>query len=552
MYIPLGQKLTIIVYTFLIIQCSVTASVIYIRAKKSRELYSLIWVFVDMILWLVLSVIGSTISDVDHWLISLKFTMIPIMFIGAIWLIFTLYNVELLSPKNEKKIIALILLPQILCAWPMFTKKYFHLFIISKVIGEKEVWGVLPYISITLTYIYTIISIVLMLWKKYRNRREKTWGHLLILAFSLPMFLSVLTGTAIIPFSEFDVTPISFSFFSIMISIYIFKYRFVEVVPKAAYELFSTINEAVLIVDKKGRIIKYNPATIIYFCDFVDLKRCVDIESLISQLGCYCNEKESIAKLRDFVFGGKLESYENTIRISISELDEKQFSFCVMPLKSEKGKVIGNLLTFKDVTEFNALTLGKERKRLSDDLHDSLGNSINVISSNLEYALKHTKDTEEIKDCLKVSYAKTTDAFLSMRRIVDELGPIDFEGAGLISALDSLFYKLRMKGINIDFYKNINDELSYNKKYGDAIYFICQEAISNAVVHGQADNINVTLVQTGSRLNLYIKDDGVGCTEIKCNKGLSSMASRVNALGGEFSYGTPSDGGFNIRVSLAY
>lgn len=157
MYLPLGQKLTIIVYTFLIIQSSVTAAVIYMRAKKGGELNSLIWCFVDMILWLSCSVIGSTISVIDHWMVSLKFTMIPIMFIGATWLIFTLYNVEILKPENEKKIIALILLPQILCAIPMFTKRYFHLFIISKVIGKQEVWGVVPYISIAITYIYTFI-----------------------------------------------------------------------------------------------------------------------------------------------------------------------------------------------------------------------------------------------------------------------------------------------------------------------------------------------------------------------------------------------------------
>ncbi len=112
--------------------------------------------------------------------------------------------------------------------------------------------------------------------------------------------------------------------------------------------------------------------------------------------------------------------------------DTRQYNVSIRPLLAANRKVIGKLITFKDVTEYRLQTLENERQRLSDDLHDSLGNCINVISSNLEYVLRNTNDSEEIKECLRISYEKTTGAFLSLRRIVDELRPVDIENNGLL------------------------------------------------------------------------------------------------------------------------
>ena len=81
-------------------------------------------------------------------------------------------------------------------------------------------------------------------------------------------------------------------------------------------------------------------------------------------------------------------------------------------------------------------------------------------------------------------------------------------------------------------------------KQGEAIFFVCQEAVNNAIIHGRAESITITLVQTEQDIKLYITNDGKGCSKTIKSKGLNSMQSRVDALGGVFEFGSPSEGGF--------
>jgi len=107
-----------------------------------------------------------------------------------------------------------------------------------------------------------------MLKKYFENNKEKPWHYLLIWAFKLTTVLKFLFGVGIISFYAFDITPLSFSVFSMMILIYSLICKFVETVSKAAFELYQLINEAVLIIGRKGRIVEYNTAAESY-CDDV-------------------------------------------------------------------------------------------------------------------------------------------------------------------------------------------------------------------------------------------------------------------------------------------
>jgi len=84
----------------------------------------------------------------------------------------------------------------------------------------------------------------------------------------------------------------------------------------------------------------------------------------------------------------------------------------------------------------------------------------------------------------------------------------------------------------------------------EAIYFICQEALNNAIVHGHAKSISIVLSNTEAGIDLIIVDDGNGSAEIVENKGLRGIRERVQLLKGSASYSTPEDGGFAIRVSI--
>ncbi len=547
------MKMSVIVYSVLMIQCAITATIIYIKAKKTDERSSLIVCQAAIMLWLFFSMTEYMSTNAAEMLFTVRLTLLPIMFISSLWLIFSLFYAELLTPKNKKKIILLILLPPILCAWPLVTTKYFYLLIVSKAFGFNGVtkWGTLFMVSLVISYLNIMASAVIIFKKSAKGKGPGKKGWPLMLAILFPIIVSFLTGTKILESPGFNLTPLSFFFFNIMMTIYILKYNFIEIVPMAAYELFSTLNEAVMIVNQRGNIMEYNDACSEYFITAFGSGRCRDIGSFFSLLSEHTDDVVTLEKMQRAASNAEDAIYEDTIRINAIVPAMKQYSFCIMPIKKSGGKPIGKILKIKDVTEYRSSTLKTERDRLSYDLHDGLGNCINVISSNLEYAMNNFDNTPEIKACIEKSYDKTTTAFLHLRRIVNELKPIDIENNGFIWALESLFEKLRMKNVKIEFnHQNIDDKQMSGHMHGETIYFICQEAITNSLIHGKAKEIIVTLIQKSNELYLYIADDGNGCEKIVKSTGLTSMERRVAALNGEIEYGSPSDGGFNLRVVI--
>ena len=545
----LNQKIGIVLYIFLIMQCIITATFIYSKAKKNGELYSLMLFNVAIVIWFFLAIIEMMTADIEKQLLVARFTLVPIMFLGALWLIFALYYAGVIKPDNKIKVISLILLPPVLCVWPITTEQLFRQLIFIEKVPGADVWGVLFYINLSFSYSYVVAGVILIHRKMKAQFGKNVKSIWLIVAILIPVLLNIQAGFGIIRYPGFDITPLSFSIYSIIISIYIFKYRFIQITPVAVHELFNTINEAVLICDANGSIIEYNHAAMDYFGKLVDLPQCLNIQNLFKRLGAHSYDPKKLDALETIINDGNDAAYEDTIKINNVNQSPKQYTVCVISLTLNKNGVVGKLVTLRDVTEYRVLTLENERNRLSADLHDSLGNCINVISSNLEYALKNSTSSQEIMECLQISYDKATGAFLHLRRIVDDLKPVDIEKNGLIWALESLFYKLQIKDINIEFIQqNLDDGLLSKSSYGEVIYFICQEAISNAVTHGHAKSISVTLVIISNQLKLYITDDGKGCQSVIRNKGLNSMAARIDALGGTFDFGSPNDGGFNIRA----
>ena len=545
------QKIGIIVYMFLIIQGVVTGTALYLKAKHTPVLFSLMACHSAMIAWLVFATIEIFSVGTKGFMFSVRLSLLPVMLIGSLWIVFVLYYSDKIN-QNNRKIVWVILLIPIILYLPVLTKKYQYL-IIGTLIPDTKVisWGPLFYINIALSYFYIIFGSIIVV-REALKRKSMLWQNiLLVISVASPMVFNILASTGIIRTVGFDIVPITFSMLLAVLSLLVFKYKIIDIIPFAYYELFNYINSAALIIDREGNIDDYNKTFIKYFNTLFCPNSCKDIYTFLAILNEYSDEKNVITKLKSILDSNESPVYEANIKISAGGDGEKQFTISIVSLKLTDLKPIGKLIVIKDVTEYRISTISDERKRLSDDLHDSLGNCINNISSNLEYALKHFSNSEEIRECIEISYHKATSAFVHLRRIVEELKPIDLADNGLLGALKKMFYKLRMKGVMIELYhRNVDDKLISGMKHGEVIYFVCQEAVNNAIIHGRAESITITLVQTEQDIKLYITDDGKGCSKIIKNKGLNSMESRIEALGGVFEFGSPSEGGFNLKAVL--
>ena len=471
-------------------------------------------------------------------------------------MIFALYYCEIITRKN-RYLILLILLPLILLYTPALTKNYFHLIIEQKVIGENgwTEWGIFFKITYILTFLYSITGIVLVIIKSLKDYRYiRLRKALIIVAVLIPLSVNVVTSFGVVK-AFFDYTPVSFSICFVLFSVSIFKLRLFDITPVAVNNIFGSMEEAILIMNNENSIVDYNKAAVTEFSNFLDIRDVKNIDDFFGSLRKHTDDTEQIDQLLDMLGENNYDNIDFTF-FTLKKGQEghkidAHYCFCMKPLVDESGNHIGSIVSFKNVSEFKKVTLDKERSRLSGDLHDTLGNCIMAICANLKYAIEKFNASEDILLCIKQAHSAATGGILYLRQIVEELTPLDIEKNGLIWALQSLFKKLEATGSKIDFHYSGADENTVNKsRYSNIIYKTCQEALNNSFYHGKAKEIFINLIFTSDEIKLYISDDGVGCSNIIKGKGLSGIEERARSVGGSVEFGSPSDGGFNIRITM--
>ena len=180
----------------------------------------------------------------------------------------------------------------------------------------------------------------------------------------------------------------------------------------------------------------------------------------------------------------------------------------------------------------------REQRRIGHDLHDSLGQHLTgaaLAVQVLEEKLA-TRGLPEAADANKAVVLVEEGIALS-RKLAKGLHPIEMEAEGLMQALEELaatsgaLFKTSCR------FECDSPVLIHDAATSGHLYRIAQEAISNAVKHGKAKNIVISLETLADGVSLQVKDDGGGLPDLlPQNKGmgLRIMAHRARMVGGQF------------------
>ncbi|HEX7570682.1 MAG TPA: ATP-binding protein, partial [Verrucomicrobiae bacterium] len=146
--------------------------------------------------------------------------------------------------------------------------------------------------------------------------------------------------------------------------------------------------------------------------------------------------------------------------------------------------------------------------------------------------------------------AKAVRESISQTRLLARgLSPVTLESEGLMSALAELVLNTeKLFRVRCSF--DCPEVVKFNEHAAATHLFrIAQEAVSNAIKHGQAKNISIHLREDAGQLRLRVNDDGVGFPEKfsgGTGMGLRIMQTRIGMVGGTLTIERPPAGGTSV------
>jgi signal transduction histidine kinase len=236
----------------------------------------------------------------------------------------------------------------------------------------------------------------------------------------------------------------------------------------------------------------------------------------------------------------------------------------VRDLHSSLGRMVERIRDYEaGVRDYlGAVTEGQEaeRERLAHELHDGPVQELIALSQQAELA-QHLLDRGESQRA-RVLLAETRQAELAtvegLRRVIRNLRPIYLEDLGLVPALQMLVAQAEDRTQAQVRFEPLGEARRYSPEVELAVYRIAQEALSNAVHHADARNIDVTLAHRAPGLTLSVVDDGRGFTppsEASAltaggHFGLVGMRERSARLGGTLDIQTSPGEGTRVTLRL--
>ena len=188
-----------------------------------------------------------------------------------------------------------------------------------------------------------------------------------------------------------------------------------------------------------------------------------------------------------------------------------------------------------------------EQRRIGQDLHDGLSQhlaGIAFVSKVLEQKLcvASSSDAPQAKELTQLVH----QAVEMTRNLAHGLLPVELEEDGLMLALEKLAATVSSVFNVACVFTCSVPVLITDTAVSTHLYRIAQEAVNNAIKHGSARHINISLAHHNDKNILTIKDDGVGFPEdldTKKGMGLRTMNYRSRMIGASLSVGNNASGG---------
>jgi PAS domain S-box-containing protein len=183
------------------------------------------------------------------------------------------------------------------------------------------------------------------------------------------------------------------------------------------------------------------------------------------------------------------------------------------------------------------------RRRIERDLHDGVQQRLVSLALKARNSAR-TSASEEIESKFSQLAGEIDSTTDEVREIARGIHPAILSEAGLAPALKALARRTTAP-VELD----LDLEVSPDESATVAAYYVVSEALTNAVKHASASNVDVHVESRQGLLSLEICDDGIGGAD-PSGSGLLGLKDRVEALDGNIEVVSPAGRGTSLLVRI--
>jgi two-component system sensor histidine kinase UhpB len=216
--------------------------------------------------------------------------------------------------------------------------------------------------------------------------------------------------------------------------------------------------------------------------------------------------------------------------------------------------VLGSTRVENERLAIQSLTIQEqERRRLAQELNDSLGQSVSAIKAMAVSINMRTRDSDPMLATNARNIEKISEeAYKSVRDMMAWLRPAVLDELGLELALQQMVDDWNVHHEDTFCRLNIDGDFSgLDEHQRINLFRMVQECLTNIAKYARAEKVDIAL--SGKEIiTLQIRDDGLGFDTDKAGKGmgLGGMRNRVTSLQGTFELTTKPGKGTIIQIEI--
>lgn len=260
-----------------------------------------------------------------------------------------------------------------------------------------------------------------------------------------------------------------------------------------------------------------------------------------------------MAHVRHTLETGRVQILEQNIAF---HAERKDFEVRMVPYSQRNVLAIVRDITRRKRLEKEILEIsGREQRRIGQDLHDSLCQHLAGIGFMGKVLEKKIAARQALEPTEVAEVVELIDQAITMTRgFARGLNPVRLEAEGLRMALCSLAANVE-KLFSIRCTVSYGDEIRIpDQAAATHLYRIVQEALNNAIKHGRADTVTISLRQSDDSVVLSVADNGCGIRPAAGQgkgMGLNIMQYRASMIGASLNISAGPAGGTIVSCSFS-